>query len=86
MNKELELNLKVGVQIKIGANYSKDFGYNPNEIITLVDGSFEEYNGLYSSTSKAPSVWDNEAQEFYSIYHLFGNELEDFSDCEIVKQ
>jgi hypothetical protein len=24
-------------------------------------------------------------REFDSIYHLFGNNLEDFSDCEIVE-
>lgn len=80
------MKLAVGDKIRIGREYAnKHDGFKPNEVIELIEGQFEEYNGLYNYTSKAPSIWSSEREEFDSIYHLFGNDLEDFMDCELLK-
>lgn len=84
MNKELEQQLTVGTQIKIGAEYAVGRGFEAGEIITLVQGYFEYDNGLYTEEQTAPAIWDEKTQEFDSIYHLFGNDLDDFMDCEII--
>lgn len=86
MNEQLEQGLQVGTKIKIGKKYSEEHGFEPNQIIELVEGVFDEDNGLYTTTSTAPSVWNETLDEFDSIYHMFGNNLEDFMDCEIVEQ
>lgn len=54
------------------------------DIIELIKGTFERDNGLYCYDVTAPSIWDEEEKDFDSIYHLFGNDLQRFSDCEIV--
>lgn len=81
----MKANLKVGTKIKIGNKYASEHGFYPNEVIELIEGIFDEYNGLYAYTSKAPAIWNEDQGEFDSIYHLFGNDLEDFMDCEIVE-
>jgi len=85
MKKELEKKLVVGAKIKIGRIYAKEHYCTEGEIIELVEGSFEYDNGLYTEQQTAPSVWDEKQKDFDSIYHLFGNDLENFLDCEIVK-
>ena len=80
------LNLKVGDKIKIGRIFAKHFNFEPGEIIELIEGEFDDYNGLYNFTSFAPAIWNEEQKEFDSIYHLFGNDLENFMDCEIVRK
>ena len=82
MKAKLELN--VGDIIKIGPKCSKICGFKTGEIITLVEGYFEHYNGLYDETQTAPSLWDESTGEFDSIYHLFGNDLEDFKDSKVI--
>ena len=77
----MDLELNIGDKIKIGEKYAKKFGFDPNEIIELVEGYFEEDNGLYTYTSTAPAIWNADQEEFDSIYHLFGNDLENFKDC-----
>jgi len=86
MDKLTVEDLKVGAKIKIGAEYSKEFGFEPGEIIELVEGSFDEYNGLYEYTSNAPAIWNEQQKEFDSIFHLFGNDLEHIMDCEIATE
>lgn len=78
------MELVVGTKIKIGKQYAEFHGVEPEEIIELVEGYFDEDNGLYCYTSTAPAVWNEVEQEFDSIYHLFGNDLENFMDCEII--
>lgn len=86
LKKNIEPLLVVGASIKIGKQYAEEIGgFKPGEIITLVEGYFERDNGLYDVTETAPSIWDEGAKEFSSIYHLFGNNLENWYDCEIVK-
>lgn len=81
------LNLQVGDKIKIGKKYSKHCNgvFKPGEIIILITGEFDYENGLYNETQYAPSIWDEDQQDYESIYHLFGNDLEDFMDCEVIK-
>jgi hypothetical protein len=82
---EFEEKLIVGVKIRFGKQYAKKHCATEGEIITLVEGDFEYYNGLYTTTEYAPSVWDEEVGEFNSIYHLFGNEFENWMDNTIVE-
>ena len=79
-----EENLIVGAKIKIGKEYSKEYGFTEGEIIELIEGHFEHDNGLYTEDQTAPSIWDEKQKDFESIYHLFGNEFENFLDCEVV--
>lgn len=78
--------LKVGAKIKYGKEYAEFTGgdVKAGEVITLVDGYFEYDNGLYCETKTAPSIWDEDANEFESIYHMFGNDLQNFLDCEVI--
>lgn len=82
--KKLKDQLIVGTKIKLGRNYVKNSSFKVGEILELVEGEFEIYNGLYNETETAPSVWNEASKEFDSIYHLFGNDLEDFGDCKVI--
>lgn len=79
------MNLKVGDRIRIGKKYAKEHNCTEGEIITLIKGIFDEYNGLFTEEKIAPSIYNEDEKEFDSIYHLFGNDLEDFMDCEVLK-
>jgi hypothetical protein len=83
--KSLESLLVVGAKIKIGKLYSEQFEFlEAGQVIELVEGHFEHDNGLYVEDQTAPSWWDAENEDFDSIYHLFGNDLESFMDCEVI--
>jgi hypothetical protein len=83
--KELEHLLKVGVSVEIGKRYvRKHGGFKVGEVITLIQGTFERDGSDYTITETAPSIWDESQQDYDSIYHLFGNDLEDFEDCKIL--
>lgn len=84
---DIEDKLIVGARIKIGQMCAKITGsFDAGEVIELVEGSFEYDNGLYIEDQKCPAVWDKGRKEFDSIYHLFGNNLEDFLDSEILSK
>lgn len=81
----LEENLLVGTKIKIGKKYADYYQiFEPNQIIELVEGHFEYDNGLYTQDETAPSYWDKDRKDWESIYHLFGNDLDEFLDCKIL--
>ena len=83
--KNNHLNLKIDDKIRIGKKYAKEIGgFESGEIINLVQGYFEYDNGLYCETQTAPSVYYGPGEDFDSIYHLFGNNLENFMDCEVL--
>lgn len=86
MDKEgLKAKLIIGTKIKIGKRYAKEIGgFKPGEIIELIEGTFDYENGLYCTTETAPSIWNEDEKDFDSIYHLFGNEFENFMDCKIL--
>lgn len=79
--------LIIGAKIVIGPKYSKFCGgsLEPGSIITLIQGYFDYDNGLYTETQTAPAIYDEETKDFDSIYHLFGNDLENFMDCQVLK-
>lgn len=79
--------LIVGAEICIGKEYSEftNGRFKQGQIITLIKGWFEHDNGLYCEDKECPSIWDDEEEDFESIYHLFGNNFEYFMDCEILK-
>jgi len=83
---ELESKLIVGAKIKIGKKYELETSGNFKEgqIIELVEGTFESDCGDNPTIEKCPSIWCDKQQDFDSIYHLFGNGLEDFLDNEIL--
>lgn len=82
---ELEELLQVGTKIIIGTKCQKELPYfEVGETLELVEGHFEYDNGLYTEDQTAPSIWDEKRKDFDSIYHLFGNDLEDFADCEVL--
>lgn len=78
--------LTVGTKIKIGKEYADNFGYEEGQIIELVEGYFDYENGLYTETQTCPAVFNESQNDFDSIYHLFGNDMEHWMDCEIVKR
>lgn len=83
--KTLKELLVVGTQIELGKEYcNNSHRFSPGQIITLIEGWFEYENGLYTEDQSAPSIFDQEGREFDSIYHLFGNNLENFADCKVV--
>lgn len=86
MSKDLKEILQVGSKIRIGREYAKDHGLLvEGQVIVLVDGSFDCENGLYCYTENCPAIWNEQAKEFDSIYHLFGNDLENFMDCKVIE-
>lgn len=84
---EKNLLLKVlvpGVSIKIGARYAlQNGGFEEGEVIKLVQGVFEVDDG-YGRVEYAPSVWNSKQNLFDSIYHLFGNDLNEMDDCVVL--
>jgi len=79
------MDLEIGTKIKIGVEYAKEHAlFEAGEIIELIKGTFDEDNGLYTYESHAPAIWSDYEDDFESIYHLFGNDLENFMDCEII--
>jgi len=83
MKKVTEDDLVVGTRIKIGEKYAAEIGrFDSGEEIELIEGYFERYNGLYDVQETAPSI--HNGLDYDSIYHLFGNDLEDFMDCQII--
>ena len=82
---ELEEKLHVGARVKVGKEYSLKYGFEANEEIELIEGFFENDNGLYVTTETCPSYWDEKHKDFDSIYHMFGNDLEYFMDCEVIE-
>ena len=85
MNKQqFEEKLLVGTKIKIGRKYADEQGFKEGEIITLVNGTFKIDKGTCYIIEHAPSVWSESQKDFDSIYHLFGNDFENFLDCVII--
>jgi hypothetical protein len=80
----MELKLEIGTKIKIGDKYAEKYGFDKGEVITLTEGYFEHDNGLYTETQSCPAIWNEDQNEFDSVFHLFGNDLENFMDCDVV--
>ncbi len=76
-----------GDSIKFGIKYCTVSGRKNllNKTIKLTPQWFEEDNGLYCYESCCPGIWNEKEKEADSVYHLFGNDLEDLMDCKIIK-
>lgn len=81
------MNIERGDSVKFGEKWCKEHGREEliNQTVKLTPQYFEYDNGLYTSEQECPGIYDKENQEANSIYHLFGNDLEDFMDCELIK-
>ncbi len=78
--------MKSGDKIKFGKKWCEEMGEEHllGKTIMLTPQIFEYDNGLYSEEQECPGIYNKEAQESDSIYHLFGNNLESFYDCELI--
>ena len=82
---EFEKKLIVGAQIRIGPQYVEQVGgFEVGEVITLINGYFENDNGLFVEDVECPAIKCGSLDDYDSIYHLFGNNFEHFYDCEIL--
>ena len=80
----LEKKLIIGAKIRLGKEFKEFCEWDGDDIITLVDGTFEYDNELYTEYQSSPAIWNEDDNEYDSIYHLFGNHFEHFFDCEIL--
>lgn len=46
---------------------------------------FDYDDDLGGGIDVCPGIWEEGSEEADSIYHLFGNDFEDFMDCELIK-
>lgn len=85
MKQELEKLLVVGARIVLGEQFCERFPqYEAGEVLELETGQFEGEDGFIDKYLECPSVYNWDNKEHDSIYHLFGNNLEDFLDCEVL--
>lgn len=80
------MKMKSGDKIKFGITYCNKTGRRDllNKTIMLIPQAFEDDNGLYSSESFAPGIFNSIEEEADSIYHLFGNNLDGMYDCVVI--
>lgn len=81
------MNIERGDSIKFGEKWCMERGREDlvNQVVKLTPQWFEDDNGLYSYETECPGIYDKENEEADSIYHLFGNQFENFMDCELIK-
>lgn len=81
------MNIERGDSIKFGEQWCKVNGSESliGKTIKLTPQYFEEDNGLYTYETECPGIYDEVNDEANSIYHLFGNNFENFMDCELIK-
>lgn len=81
------MNIERGDSILFGEQWCKKHGSEDlkGKTVKLTPQYFEEDNGLYTYDSECPGIYDAEEGEAHSIYHLFGNEFENFMDCALIK-
>jgi hypothetical protein len=81
------MNIERGDSIKFGEQWCKEHGSEDliGKTIKLTPQYFEEDNGIYTYESECPGIYDESDDEAHSIYHLFGNDLSNILDCELIK-
>lgn len=78
--------LQEGSIVVFGPEYIKKTQWDGPKVIALVTGYFEYDNGLYTECQTALSYIDpNDKSDPDSVYHLFGNDLENVLDCLFFK-
>lgn len=80
------MELGNGDKIIFGPIYCQETGREDllGKTIMLTPQFFEHYNGFYSEYQECPGIYLEGYEEADSIYHLFGNELEEFYDCILI--
>lgn len=83
----LQMNIERGDSVKFGEKWCREHRREDlvNKVVKLTPQWFEEDNGLFTYYSECPGIYDEECEEADSIYHLFGNNFENFMDCELIK-
>lgn len=79
--------MKIGDKIVFGQEYCQQTGLSHllNKTIMLTPQYFEEDNGLHTYQVECPGIPpQDDHDEPDSIYHLFGDDLADIYDCEII--
>lgn len=81
------MNIERGDSVKFGERWCKENGREDlvNQVVKFNPQWFEVDNGLYTYETECPGIYDEENQEADSIYHLFGNNFENFMDCVLIK-
>ena len=81
------MNFERGDSVKFGGKWCKEYRRDDllNQVVKFTPQWFEVDNGLYTYETECPGIYDVESQEADSIYHLFGNNFENFMDCELIK-
>lgn len=81
------MNIERGDSVKFGVEYCKTYGREEliGSIVKFTPQWFEEDNGLFVYQEECPGIDNGENTEPDSIYHLFGNEFENFMDCVLIK-
>ena len=76
-----------GDSIEFGEKYCKEHGYEylTGKTIMMTPQYFEDDNGLYCYQVECAGIYDEVNEEPMSVYHLFGNDFENFMDCELVR-
>lgn len=82
---EFEAKLIVGTKIKIGRKYSEEHGFKEGEIIELKLLPFEYDSDFGGGIEDCAGVENKHHNDNDSIYHLFGNDFENWLDCKIVE-
>ena len=85
--KQLKIIFERGDSVKFGNKWCK--AHNSEHLIgktiMMTPQYFEYDNGLYVEDQECPGMLEEGSEDPDSIYHLFGNEFENFMDCELVK-
>ena len=91
------LRIEIGDEIVLGKKYCLKKGINYTaKKLKIIEGVFDNDNGLYCYEETAPSVknediynecdWDYEEGEYESVYHLFGEFLDGMLDTLVIKK
>lgn|GEM_PF-4807176 len=82
-----KIQFERGDSVKFGKKWCKEHHSKHliGKVVMMTPQYFEEDNGLYCSDTECPGMMEEGANEPDSIYHLFGNDFENFMDCELIK-
>lgn len=75
--------IEINDVIRIGKEASKVLGLEEGEKIE-VDHWYEVVNCEDSVIKKVPEIWDDKFEEYKTVEEFFGENCENFLDCEIV--
>ncbi len=80
------MKINIGDKITFGHIYCQKTNRKEllNKTIMITPQTFESYNGLYTYDQECPGICLKDYGEPDSIYHLFGNDLEEFYDCILI--